>query len=399
LAITKRNALDHGVVWLHALDGSDGSSKWQYGVPREAYGIIADQLSVVAPDGTVYIASVLDTFGQACKTHDQFDDKWNVNTTIHAVDATGTLMWTSTLAGAGTASSVGADGTLFVQHGCFPSVTTTALQPDTGAQLWSVDFPVVCAEARWDPKVVLAEGGNVFVLSSQGEQKCSLSVLSSLSIEDGSLNWQVPLSVSLSGPGTTLKWSSNRVIYVKGLDENQTCSIKAFDLDGNLLRSLPCQCPGCSVYGDEALDSREAEDVFFTLDWGPDGSDTKNVFANSGIDGRVLWNLSLPMDEADSLSLGEDGTLFVWSEYQKARLTAIRQGDVAWQYTATEGSGMISSAVMSKDSTTYIQVFQATADCDNGYVAAVGVAGDVMWTLDMDAPTPTQPVPPAEFQI
>jgi len=327
---------------LFALDAVDGSVKWK----REMDGLRKlSEYPVVAKDGTIYATSAL----VHCVN----------GTTIDAIDAVGDVTWTFNTSGCGSLRTLGADGTVYVNS----ATSLDALLPATGTVKWSVAL----GDRAGDRLDVFTKADNVFV----SDRNHTHSVLLSFSNEDGSILWHQPFP-SWSGDVRIRPWmvlGSNNEVFINSVNlTDGTCGLSVLDFNGSALRKLPC-LPDSPFYSWE-------ENLFVTMPVG------NTVVAQSGTDGRSLWNVSIGEEVSKGVNFGHNGTVFVWTAGNSAdaHAYAIQDGILSWS-AQTDGA---MEQVMSEDGTTYIS---GAPPFVNGLeIVAVGADGAEKWRYK-----PTQP--------
>lgn len=331
---------------LCALDGEDGSIKWQ------------KQLESVAPP---FLANIVRDTVYVCH-----------GARIDALDENGSLKWTSVVRGESCGDfRVGPDGSV-VNYG---EHTLTMHSPEAGTVKWSLEGLKV------DFWHLIEEGVIVSQVSSSNDQ-VSLSYLRGA---DGSTAWNISLPVSQDWLPVSQDWSpvrrsllpvvgSNGEVYVNGLDRDGdgVCTLQVFDMNGSMLRSMPC-LPASELQHTALLkDDGTQEDLFVYSVF----SQGTNVLAYNGI-GELLWNASLPDGLYRDFRFGQDGMVFALEShfYQGAvvkapKVIAIRNGLEVWR-EATPG---VVRAVLTNDGITYLE--------RGSSVLAVDEKGSQVWSYD-----------------
>lgn len=176
----------------------------------------------------------------------------------------------------------------------------------------------------------------------------------------------------------------NGEVYVPNLkSEDGICSIRAFDFNGNTLRTLPCSTSSFCHFQHLTRQNENdtEEDIFLTR--GCDGTD--NFVAYSGTTGQLLWNASIAGHFSETeFDFGPDGTIF--ASDSASEVVAIRDGYEAWRISMHG----YEAALMAKDGTTYLMqsngMFRSQPEVW-GEVVAVDTDGVQKWRYQIMDPT------------
>lgn len=331
---------------MFALDGSDGSIKWQ--MPLKS--------GPPDPRLTVFQDNV-------CVCH---------GSNLDVLDETGSLKWRST---EGCDVRFGPYGSLvqFWQH------TMTMRSSETGTAKWSVEGLEVDTWQLTEDGIIVSQVSGI----DSPNDHVSLSYLRGA---DGSVAWNISLPVSQDWDidrhfvknGLNPVLGSNGEVYVNGLDKDGVCTLQAFDVvNGSMLRSMPCIPASPPQHMALLNDDGTQEDVFVYsvvskymdgLGW---KTSATNVLAYNGI-GNLLWNASFPEEDYPYLHLGQDGTVFALeNSYSSTKaVIAIRNGLEVWR-EATSGATLTNNGI------TYLE--------HGNSIIAVDVNGLQVWSYDPSA--------------
>lgn len=364
---------------LCALDGADGSVKWQ--LPY-----LYKEFSYAATDGLVGIIN------DAVYMHRGVD--------IDAIDAeTGAVK--GTWQNVGDTTAVGPEGSVVAyfknsKYGERGATTLSVLSQDIGKLKWSFTHQDLNTWA-------MSEDGIFATVVNSAFDQVDLIYLDG---HDGSVTWNVSLPVSQNIKWDSMGFNGNRLspvlgsngeVYLNGVDNDGVCSLFAFDASGNILRSTPCfELLDWHLHVTQPKEDGTLEDVFVYRDYIKDPVPPhiavlrSDVFAYSGTTGNLLWNVSFPFGERErhipvgalGLSAGQDGTIFV---DHGSHITAIRNGVEAWKFDA-------SNVLLVKNGISYLS--QVVAHPYHAFVVvAVDNDGSQMWSYDPRHVAPTVPPP------
>lgn len=355
---------------LCALDGADGSVKWQLPYLYKDFLYAATGGLVGIINDAVYMHRGVD---------------------IDAIDAeTGAVK--GTWQNVGDTTAVGPDGSVvayfkYSKYGERGATTLSVLSQDVGKVKWSFTHQDLNTWA-------MSEDGIFATVVNSAFDQVDLIYLDG---HDGSVTWNVSLPVSQNIKWHSSGYNGNRLspvlgsngeVYLNGVDNDGVCSLFAFDASGSILRSMPCfELLDWHLHVTQPKEDGTLEDVFVYRDYVKDPVSPhiavlrNDVFAYSGTTGNLLWNVSfgqapLGQDGSYSLSAGQDGTIFV--DDRVGHITAIRNGVEAWKFNA-------SNVLLAKNGISYLS--QVVAPPHHAFVVvAVDNDGSQMWSYDPRLP-------------
>jgi hypothetical protein len=359
-------------IVLYALDGSDGSKKWQH-TSSIIYKDIFTWKELAIRGSTVYLVCMSQV--EAVSTLNQGESMW-LTDFIHEDYFIGQ------------SSAVGPDGIVLAagMH------SFNALRPENGTVKWTLEMERADAAQR------VFSNDSVFV-ATFGKVITTQMDLLRLSGEDGRILWNISLNVAaefhLTKHRPTLFMGCNGEVYVQGLEEDGVCNLRAFDSDGNTLRTLPCSD---FQHSKRQNDDGTEEDIFVT-------HSGHFVIAYSGTSGQLLWNASVSEDvDGDQIfdNFGADGTVFV---YHNDTAIAIHNGTEVWKSAqgAVKGDSTQSTVLMAKDGTAYLLFSKDPESPPSPWgIVAVDTNGTQKWSYFCPSPAPapsSTPAPSAGVQI
>lgn len=218
-----------------------------------------------------------------------------------------------------------------------------AVSAESGRHRWSLYL-----HTHERAEYALSKDGSVFV--SRGRRKDATFdtlELYRLSGDDGSVLWNVSgwqyHHIHLHIPPPIL--GSNGEVYMSSMTDQDGgyCRLRAFDFDGNLLRTLPCHDYQHSTRQSEDGDE---EDIFVAKnDFGPSADRQTTVEVYSGTTGLQLWSHAFATSQTTDLYVGPDAAVIL---VNSTTAIAVHNGEEAWREHV--GSRNL---LMAADGTTY----------------------------------------------
>lgn len=335
---------------LYALDGTDGSLRWQE-TSQDRGPCYVEEIRLLVSHSTVYTT---------CRgPADPLRSK-----RIEATGVDGASRWMEVVANL-TQMDVSPDGGVLVQtdaeyrdHRPYPppghlhDSSLFALHPDSGDLKWTLHMDGLAGEAQW-----ALSANDVFIAPIPDKAPLAVNLIH-LHGDNGNVFWNSSYNV----PNPEIRYGSrvipsvkpifgcNGEVYVTNLkDEDGICRTYALDFTGSTLRKLPCFEDDFQHSTLQNEDGTE-EDIFVTRAHDFAAHQT-NVVTYSGTTGRLLWNASIA-GEFNLNKIGPDGTVLILEQPHNQEVVAIRNGYEVWR--TNNGAPFFEAALMAKDGTTYL---------------------------------------------
>lgn len=298
-----------GNVSLVALSGSDGSILWQHTSQQPSRNF----------DGGVEFTVEKSFVDRYVTCYLIIVSKLDHSRVVEAIDAYGKLKWSWNYPSVGSLHFDPDKGMLVQRMDGLASLDIQSLSLVDGSEKWTLPLPSANYTFFQNSADIMtfAEDGSIFVVQDQ-DTKVENSIhklsLLRLNADDGRILWNISV-LSMVETSTLATPHHNQFfflgsmdsVYVNGLlgEDGETCNLRVFNFAGEVQRNLPCL-----NYGRNATDlvstphsvftAHSESDTFFITNENIDTLTEASIFAYSGADGTLLWNVSIdglePMD-------------------------------------------------------------------------------------------------------